>query len=75
MDLLKAISKRRNTRHFLTDEINLGIIEKNINVANMAPSVGQLKPTRYVVVTDIEIKKEIVNFEAVNNPAKGNNRP
>jgi nicotinate-nucleotide--dimethylbenzimidazole phosphoribosyltransferase len=71
MDLLEAISKRRDTRHFLTDEIDYSIIEKAISIANLAPSVGQLKPTRYVVITDIEIKKQIkANFETVNNRAK-----
>jgi 5,6-dimethylbenzimidazole synthase len=71
MDLPEAISKRRDTRHFLTDTVDFSIIEEAINIANTAPSVGQLKPTGYVVITDLEIKKKIkANFETVNNPAK-----
>jgi nicotinate-nucleotide--dimethylbenzimidazole phosphoribosyltransferase len=71
MELVEVILKRRDTRHFLPDEIDETIIEKAIHIANMAPSVGQLKPTRYVVVTDIEIKKRVkANFEMVNNLAK-----
>lgn len=73
MDLLEAIIKRRDTRHFLNEPIDLNIIKEAIEVANLAPSVGQLKPTRYVIITDVTIKEKIkANFDTVNFLAKKN---
>jgi 5,6-dimethylbenzimidazole synthase len=72
MDLIECIRKRRDTRHFLDDPIDPEIIKKAIRIADSAPSVGQLKPTRYVLVKEPEIRKAIKrNFDAVNNLAKG----
>ncbi len=59
MELEEAIKCRRDTRHFLKDPINQEIIDKAIRIADMAPSVGQLKPTRYILVESPELKVKI----------------
>jgi nicotinate-nucleotide--dimethylbenzimidazole phosphoribosyltransferase len=67
MELEETIFKRRDTRHFLTDPVDPNILEKAIQMANMAPSVGQLKPTRFVLIEDMELKKKIKgNFDQLN---------
>jgi nicotinate-nucleotide--dimethylbenzimidazole phosphoribosyltransferase len=67
MNLIEVLNRRRDTRHFLTEEISDDIIIKGIEYANNAPSVGQTKPTRYYIIKSKELKNKIkTNFDIVN---------
>ena len=70
MDLYEIIHKRRDTRHFLPEEIPEEVLRKAFQAAFSAPSVGLSEPTNYYLIKDREIKKEIHTlFVAANNKA------
>ncbi len=70
MDLIEAILKRRDTRHFLTDEVPEEILKEAIETASHAPSVGLSEPWRFIIVKEKEIKQKIkLLFEESSNLA------
>jgi 5,6-dimethylbenzimidazole synthase len=70
MDLFEAISKRRDTRHFLPDPVPGEIIGICLQTAGQAPSVGLTKPARFIFVEDKEIRARIFQlFQAANEKA------
>ena len=70
MNLVETLNKRRDTRHFLTDSIDHNIVEDAIKFAANAPSVGQLKPTRFILIESIEGKTKVKkNFIETNKQA------
>lgn len=52
MELTEAIRKRRSIRRFKSDPIEDKIIERIIELGNMAPSAGNLQPRDFIIVTD-----------------------
>jgi len=71
MELDEVIIRRRDTRHFLPDPIDERVLEGLIKTANLAPSVGQSKPTRYIIVQDPVLRQKIKsNFLVQNEKAK-----
>lgn len=71
MDLYECISKRRDTRHFTNDEVPDEVLNKALEAAHAAPSVGLSEPWRFVVVKSEPIKKQIKNvFLDKNKEAK-----
>lgn len=70
MNLIEAITKRRDTRHFLTDEVPEEILKAAIESATHAPSVGLTEPWRFIVVKEKKIKQKIkLLFEESSNLA------
>ena len=59
MDLFEAIIKRRDTRHFTTDEVPQNVIELCLHAAKNAPSVGLTQPARFLFVDDVDTKQKI----------------
>ena len=59
MDLFEAIIKRRDTRHFTTDEVPQSVIEICLQAAKNAPSVGLTEPARFLFVDDVNLKQKI----------------
>ncbi|MGO9174490.1 MAG: 5,6-dimethylbenzimidazole synthase [Rhodomicrobium sp.] len=61
---------RRDVRHFLTDPLPAGCIERLLGLACLAPSVGLSQPWRFVLVEDAGKRKAVrVNFLAANAEA------
>ncbi len=55
-DIMKS---RRDTRHFLSDEVPDDVIEKALQAGHWAPSVGLTDATRYYTVKSSGLKKAI----------------
>lgn len=71
MQLLEAIFRRRDTRHFTSEKIEHQVILDAIAIADRAPSVGQSKPTRYVLVDSVQQRLAIKqNFLQTNALAR-----
>jgi 5,6-dimethylbenzimidazole synthase len=70
MDLFEAISKRRDTRHFLPDPVPAEIIDICLESAGHAPSVGLTRPARFLFVRDQETRARVYQlFQAANEKA------
>jgi len=61
---------RRDVRRFRTAPLPSGLLERLIEVACLAPSVGLSQPWRFVVVDDPNRRQKVIeNFEACNAAA------
>jgi nitroreductase len=56
VDVEEAIRKRRSIRRFKDKELPEGMVEKLIELANMAPSAGNLQARDFIVVRDQKTK-------------------
>jgi 5,6-dimethylbenzimidazole synthase len=74
-ELAELLAWRRDVRHFRTDPIPPAIIDRLLDLACLAPSVGNSQPWRFVDVATPERRAAIVaNFEAANAEALGGYR-
>lgn len=55
----RAIQERRDMRHFLPDPVDPRVLQRLLEAAHMAPSVGFMQPWRFIRITDIELRKQI----------------
>jgi 5,6-dimethylbenzimidazole synthase len=55
----KAISERRDIRHFLDDPIDPAILIRIFEAAHLAPSVGFMQPWRFIRITDTILRTKI----------------
>ncbi len=55
----RAIRERRDMRHFLPDPLPDGMIERLVEAAHLAPSVGFMQPWRFLRVTDRALRGRI----------------
>ena len=55
----KAIAERRDIRHFLPDPIAPELLERLLNAAHSAPSVGFMQPWRFIRITDSSLRASI----------------
>jgi len=55
----KAISERRDIRHFLDDPIDPEILTRILQAAHLAPSVGFMQPWRFIRITDANLRTKI----------------
>jgi 5,6-dimethylbenzimidazole synthase len=68
--LHQLLSWRRDVRHFRRDPLPKGAIERLIELACLAPSVGLSQPWRFVLVETAEPRRAIrANFAACNRVA------
>ncbi len=68
--LLDLFCWRRDVRRFRTDPLPPGLLERLIEVACQAPSVGLCQPWRFVVVDDPGRRQRVIdNFESCNGDA------
>ena len=59
MDVKEAIQKRYSVRSFSDKKLSSDIISEIIKYAHLAPSAGNLQARDFIIVDDIEIKKEL----------------
>lgn len=50
--LWRALRERRDMRHFLSDPLPEGLIERLVLAAHLAPSVGFMQPWRFIRIND-----------------------
>jgi 5,6-dimethylbenzimidazole synthase len=55
----KAIAERRDIRHFLPDPIAPELLERLLNAAHLAPSVGFMQPWRFIRISDASLRTSI----------------
>lgn len=59
MDLKDVILHRHSIRNFSNKKISSNVVTKIIEYANLAPSAGNLQARDFIIVEDINIKKEL----------------
>jgi 5,6-dimethylbenzimidazole synthase len=68
--LLDLFSWRRDVRRFRAEPLPLGMLERFIEIACLAPSVGLSQPWRFVIVGDSGRRQAVMdNFESCNADA------
>lgn len=55
----RAIAERRDMRHFLSDPIAPEILQRLLQAAHQAGSVGLMQPWRFVRITDKKLRTQI----------------
>jgi 5,6-dimethylbenzimidazole synthase len=55
----RAIALRRDMRHFRSDPVPAATLERLLQAAHLAPSVGFMQPWRFVRITDGELRRAI----------------
>lgn len=55
----KAIRERRDMRHFLPTPLEDGQLERFVQAAHRAPSVGLMQPWRFIRITDAQLRTAI----------------
>lgn len=55
----RAISERRDVRHFRPDPLPVGLLDKLVVAAQCAPSVGYMQPWRFIHIRDRNVRKDI----------------
>jgi nitroreductase len=59
MDVLEAMKQRKSVRNYQPTPLSAEQIQKIFNSVRMAPSVDNLQPWRFVVVTDEDVKRDL----------------
>jgi 5,6-dimethylbenzimidazole synthase len=57
--IYKVIAERRDMRHFLPTPINVETLQKILQAAHQAPSVGLMQPWRFIRISDADLRKKI----------------
>ncbi len=68
--IYKVIAERRDMRHFLPMPVDKCILQKILQAAHHAPSVGLMQPWRFMRITDITLRQAIhkqVDAERIKN--------
>lgn len=60
MDLMECLEKRRSVRAFTDEPVPDDVIENALQVANLAPSAGNLQARDFIVVRDEDVRKAVV---------------
>ena len=57
--IYRAIYERRDMRHFLPEPVDPKILERLLEAAHQAPSVGLMQPWRFIRITDQSLRQQI----------------
>jgi len=57
--IYRVIGERRDMRHFLNDPVDQNIMQRLINAAHQAPSVGFIQPWRIIRIKNPELRSAI----------------
>lgn len=57
--IYKVIAERRDMRHFLPTPIAPELLQKLLQAAHHAPSVGLMQPWRFIRISDTDLRKRI----------------
>jgi nitroreductase len=61
MELSTVIDKRASIRNFDDKGVSIDFVMKVLESGNKAPTAGNIQPWEFVIVTDKDKKKDIVN--------------
>lgn len=65
--LYRVIRARRDIRHFSSTPIPLDLLSRILDAAHYAPSVGFMQPWNFVIISSLEIRRQIkATFESMN---------
>jgi len=67
MDTLEIIHRRRSIRNFTNKPISDEDLDKIMSAAMTAPSAMNSQPWKFVIINDIEIKKQIIKISPYAN--------
>lgn len=70
--IYRAIAERRDMRHFLPAPVAPELLQRLLQAAHLAPSVGFMQPWRFIRITDRALRKsihELVEAERRNTAA------
>lgn len=57
--LWRVLGERRDMRHFVPDALPAGLLEKLVEAAHLAPSVGYMQPWRFIRISDGDLRKRM----------------
>jgi 5,6-dimethylbenzimidazole synthase len=57
--IYKVVAERRDMRHFVSDPVDPALLERILQAAHQAPSVGFMQPWRFIRITDDCLRKNI----------------
>ena len=57
--IYKVIAERRDMRHFLPTPINAETLQRILQAAHQAPSVGLMQPWRFIRISNADLRKKI----------------
>jgi len=57
--IYRVVALRRDMRHFLPDPLDEALIERLLEAAHLAPSVGFMQPWRFTRIRDRKLREEI----------------
>ena len=55
----RVIAERRDMRHFLPDAVDPAVLDRLVQAAHAAPSVGLMQPWRFIRISDRELRERI----------------
>ena len=55
----RAIAERRDMRHFLNDPVEPEVLQRVLQAAHQAPSVGMMQPWRFIRISDSTLREQI----------------
>jgi 5,6-dimethylbenzimidazole synthase len=65
--LHRIIAARRDVRHFRPDPVPPDVLQRILEAAHLAPSVGFMQPWNFLLITSLEIRRQIrASFEEQN---------
>ncbi len=57
--IYRVIAERRDMRHFLATPVAPEILQKILQAAHHAPSVGLMQPWRFIRISNLDLRKQI----------------
>lgn len=58
----RVIRERRDMRHFKPGKVDTGVLQRILEAAHHAPSVGLMQPWRFIRISDNSIRQAIYNL-------------
>lgn len=55
----KVITERRDIRHFIPESVDPALLDRILQAAHLAPSVGFMQPWRFIRITDSSLRTKI----------------
>ncbi len=55
----RVIAERRDMRHFLDDPVPAAVLQRVLQAAHQAPSVGMMQPWRFIRISDSTLRAQI----------------
>jgi 5,6-dimethylbenzimidazole synthase len=55
----RVIRERRDMRHFRPDPVDPAVLQRVLEAAHLAPSVGYMQPWRFIRITDLKLRRDI----------------